>query len=147
MSELVELQMRFALESAAWVLAIRKKFGFAVTLGESYRSDEQAEINALGPDGRARLVRNLSPYFPELAKRIANNTGSGIRNSLHTLRLASDFNLWIRDVDSDWMIIESSSHEAWKKAGEAWEKSGKDHAWGGRFGDANHISIAYQGRK
>lgn len=91
--------------------------GYEVTFGETYRSREEAE---------------------RLAK-----AGKGIKNSLHTQRLAVDLNLF---KDGKYLI----STEAYRSLGEWWElQSGPDHecCWGGHFGDGNHFSIAYGGRK
>ncbi|ELR1854532.1 M15 family metallopeptidase, partial [Escherichia coli O22:H8] len=67
-------------------------------------------------------------------------TGKGIRNSLHTLRLAVDFNLFINgeyQTDTD----------AYRPLGEYWESIGG--TWGGRFSraDGNHFSLEHNGVK
>lgn len=86
--------------------------GYQVTLGECYRPDFVAEIYA--------------------------KQGKGIKNSLHTLRLAIDLNLF-----KDGKFL--TSVEDYKEAGEHWESMAG--AWGGRFTppDANHFSLAYNG--
>lgn len=76
---------------------------------------------------------------PEVAEYYAS-IGVGIRSSLHTLKLAIDLNLfkdgvWQRDT------------EAHRQFGEWWEKQHVLCRWGGRFGDGNHYSMEYQGRK
>lgn len=118
--------------------------GYGLTLGEAYRSDEQAEINAIGADGRAKLCAclrgGIAPFFT-LADKIANNTGSGIRNSLHEVRLAVDFNLF--DKDGKWL----SATEDFTVLGEYWEGLNPQCRWGGRFKDGNHFSIEHEGRK
>lgn len=116
--------------------------GYELTFADGARSDEQAEINALGSKGRGRLVRELAKFveFTELARCISNNTGSGIRNSLHELRLAQDFNLFRNGV----FLTGTDSH---RQLGEYWESLAPDCRWGGRFGDGNHYSIEHQGRK
>lgn len=91
--------------------------GYEVTLGEAYRS-------------------------PEEAKRLAK-LGLGIENSLHTLKLAIDINLF-----KDGVYL--SSTESHRKLGEWWEIQSTDQftcAWGGRFNDGNHYSIEHGGRK
>jgi len=88
--------------------------GYEVTLAEAYRTPEQAELNA--------------------------KSGKGIRNSLHTQRLAIDLNLF---KDGKYL----SSTEAHRRLGEWWEKQHELAAWGGRFGDGNHYSFTHQGRK
>lgn len=86
--------------------------GYSITFGETYRSPEEAE---------------------RLAK-----LGKGIRNSLHTQRLAIDLNLF---VDGKYM----SSTKAHETLGKYWESIGG--TWGGRFGDGNHYSIEHGGKK
>ncbi|EMV5777726.1 M15 family metallopeptidase, partial [Escherichia coli] len=81
---------------------------------EAYRTPEQAALNA--------------------------KSGKGIRNSLHTLRLAVDFNLFINgkyQADTD----------AYRPLGEYWESIGG--TWGGRFSraDGNHFSLEHNGVK
>lgn len=91
--------------------------GFEVTLGEAWRSPEES----------ARLA-------------IA---GKGIKGSLHTSRLAIDLNLFRAGK----YLTSDAAHEP---LGEWWEQQSTDTyacAWGGRFGDGNHYSIAHAGRK
>lgn len=142
MSEsLGQKQERFALAFANWIVAIAA-LGYSVRLGEVLRSDEQAEINAMGSGGRSALCDFLRQKYSVLAEKIANNTGSGIRNSLHEIKLAADINLFYQ---GQWISDGNSEH--WKKCGELWESMGPDHRWGGRFGDGNHVSIEHEGRK
>ena len=61
-----------------------------------------------------------------------------MKNSLHYMGLAGDINLykygkWCRKTEDHTF------------AGEYWESIGG--SWGGRFGDGNHYSLAYGGRK
>ena len=74
---------------------------------------------------------------PEQAKLNAAK-GSGIANSLHCDRLAVDFNLF---KDGKYL----TKTEDYRELGEFWESIGG--AWGGRFNDGNHFSLAYGGRK
>jgi len=86
--------------------------GYALTLGEAYRTPEQAKLNAA--------------------------SGAGIANSLHTQRLAIDFNLFIGGV---WQ----TDSKAFLPLGEYWESLGG--SWGGRFKkpDGNHFSLEHNG--
>ena len=86
--------------------------GYELTFGEAYRTPEQAALNA--------------------------KKGSGIANSLHTMRLAIDLNLF---VDG----IYQSRSEAYEPLGKHWESMGG--AWGGRFSrpDGNHFSLEWNG--
>lgn len=112
--------------------------GYELTFGEAKRTDEQAEINALGEDGRARLIRTIQTAFPILAEKIGNNTGSGIRGSLHEIGLAIDLNLFRHGV----YLSRTDDH---RKMGEFWESIGG--TWGGRFGDGNHYSLGHNGKR
>ena len=89
------------------------ELGFEVTFGETYRSPEEA----------ARLAK----------------LGKGIKNSLHTERLAIDLNLF---RDGHYL----SSTESYRALGEWWEKQHPLCRWGGRFGDGNHYSLTHGGR-
>ena len=87
--------------------------GYRLTFGEVYRTPEQAALNA--------------------------KKGSGISNSLHTQRLAVDFNLFINGVYQ-------TKTEAYLPLGEYWESLGGE--WGGRFKsnpDGNHFSLEHNG--
>lgn len=91
--------------------------GLELTLGEAYRSPEEA----------ARLSR----------------LGKGIAQSLHTQRLAIDFNLFQHGVYQ-------TDTEAYRPLGEFWERQHVWARWGGRFtgktaGDAGHFSLAHEG--
>ena len=86
--------------------------GYELTLGEAYRTPEQAALNAA--------------------------SGKGIANSLHTVRLAIDLNLF-----KDGKFLTST--EDHRPLGEWWESQGG--AWGGRFKDGNHYSLEWEGRK
>lgn len=97
---------------AAHLILEAEKLGFEVTLGEAWRSEEEA-------------------------RRLASNR-QGIKRSLHCDRMAVDLNLF---VDGVWL----QSSEAHRPLGELWESWGG--AWGGRFGDGNHYSLAHEGRK
>lgn len=59
-------------------------------------------------------------------------------NSLHKDRLAVDFNLF-----KDGVYLKTT--EDYQPLGDYWESMGG--AWGGRFNDGNHFSLAHQGRK
>ncbi len=86
--------------------------GYELTFSEAYRTPEQAQLNA--------------------------KSGAGIKNSLHTQRLAVDFNLF---KDGKYLTA-SSDH---KLLGEYWESIGG--TCGGRFNDGNHYSLEHNGVK
>lgn len=106
-------QSRFAVMVAKLILQA-EVMGYEVTLGEAYRTPEQSIINA--------------------------NQGKGISNSLHTLRLAIDLNLF---KDDRWL----TKTEEHRPLGEWWESIGG--TWGGRFKlpDGNHYSLEHARRK
>lgn len=113
LSELVKKQHRF-LVMLGHLIAWADFMGYVITAGEAYRTPEQAKANA--------------------AK------GTGIANSLHTQRLAIDFNLFLNgEYQSD--------SAAYKPLGEYWESLGG--TWGGRFKkpDGNHFSLEHNGVK
>jgi hypothetical protein len=58
--------------------------------------------------------------------------------SLHKIKLAVDFNLYVDGVYQ-------TTTEAHQPLGEYWESIGG--AWGGRFQDGNHYSLEHEGRK
>lgn len=107
-----EKQSRFAQMVAALILKA-KELGYEVTLGEAYRTPEQAALNA--------------------------RKGSGISNSLHTIRLAVDIQLF----QSGKYLDQSEQYEP---LGVWWESIGG--SWGGRFKtrpDGNHFSLEHNG--
>lgn len=71
------------------------------------------------------------------AARLAKE-GLGIKRSLHCDRLAVDLNLF-----KDGVYLATT--EAHRPLGLWWESIGG--AWGGRFNDGNHYSLAHEGRK
>lgn len=117
--------------------------GYALTFGECYRSDEQAEINAIGEAGRQMVATAIMATFPRLALALTNNgSAGGIRTSLHGDRLAIDLNLF---KGGKWL----NKTEDFRQLGEYWESLHPFNAWGGRFTkpDGNHFSMTWQGRK
>jgi hypothetical protein len=96
--------------------------GYELTFGEAYRTPEQAALNAA--------------------------SGAGISSSLHSDRLAIDFNLF-RDGR---FLADSVAH---KPLGDYWKSLHSECRWGGDFKnakgepkpDGNHYSIENAGRK
>ena len=88
--------------------------GYELTFGDAYRSPEQAALNA--------------------------KTGAGISNSLHTKRLAVDFNLFIDG-------LYQTTSESHRPLGEYWKSLDPLCRWGGDFRkpDGNHYSMEFQG--
>lgn len=72
----------------------------------------------------------------------------GKPNSLHKVRLAVDFNLFVDGEYIDCMGTSREIQREWElyeKVGVYWESIGG--AWGGRFQDPNHFSLAHLGMK
>lgn len=91
--------------------------GYELTFGETYRTPEQAALNA--------------------------QTGSGIVNSLHTQRLAIDLNLFKDGVYQTTSEAYQPLGEWW----EALSTPEYTCHWGGRFSrpDGNHFSLGHGG--
>ncbi|MCH5049370.1 M15 family metallopeptidase [Pectobacterium versatile] len=109
---LSEKQQRFT-QMIASLIGWAGGNGYQLTFGEAYRTPEQARLNA--------------------------KSGAGIANSLHTQRLAVDFNLFINGQYQ-------TQTEAYTPLGEYWESLGG--SWGGRFKsrqDGNHFSLEHNG--
>lgn len=89
--------------------------GFELTFGDAYRSPEQAAANAAA--------------------------GTGIANSVHTVRLAVDFNLFVDGVFQQ-------ATDAHRPLGEYWKSLDPEARWGGDFKkpDGNHYSFTHEGR-
>lgn len=90
------------------------ELGYELTLAEAYRPPELAELYA--------------------------SQGRGIRNSLHTLRLAIDLNVFRQ---GQWLHTGTQFEDL----GIYWESLAPDCRWGGRFQDGNHFSIEHRGVK
>lgn len=108
---LSEKQQLFSVKVAQLILWA-DDHGYRLTFGEAFRTPEQAALNA--------------------------KKGSGITNSLHTQRLAVDFNLFVNGQYQ-------TDSAAYLPLGEYWESIGG--AWGGRFSkpDGNHFSLEHNG--
>lgn len=102
---------------AAELIIHAQSIGFDITLGETYRSPEEA----------ARLAK----------------LGKGIKGSLHTQKLAIDINLF---KDGKY-LSSTESHRELGEWWEGHTTENYECCWGGRFGDGNHYSIAHGGKK
>ncbi len=106
-------------ENLAKLIEYAINIGYKVSIGEVERSKAQAEANA--------------------------KAGIGIKNSLHTLGLAVDLNLY-----KNGKYLENSEDHV--ELGKFWESLSTPeakHRWGGRFisrRDGNHYSIEHEGR-
>lgn len=111
-----EKQSAFAFLVANLILQA-EVLGYRVTLGEAWRSPEEA----------ARLAK----------------AGKGIARSLHTLRLAVDLNLF----KNGRYLSSSEAHRPLGEWWEEQSTEDYECVWGGRFGDGNHYSITHGGVK
>lgn len=111
-------QSRFAL-AIGGLIEQAVKLGYQVTLGETWRSAEQALYNA--------------------------QHGLGTVNSLHTQRLAIDLNLFML-VEQDWKLVTDDTGH--KDLGKWWTAQSPDFKWGGNFTklkDFDHYSLTPDG--
>ncbi len=99
------------------LIAKAYEMGYELTLGDAYRSPEQAKINA--------------------------QKGSGIANSLHTQRLAIDLNLFIDGVYQTTSAAYKPLGDYWKSLAPdcCWGGDFTTRA------DGNHFSIQHNGVK
>jgi hypothetical protein len=112
---LSEQQRAFCLNVAKLIIWAYDN-GYEFTFGEALRTPEQAAHNA--------------------------QTGSGIANSLHLIKLAIDLNLFKDGVYQ-------TDSAAYKPIGDYWKSLNPINAWGGDFAkpDGNHFSSSYGGTK
>ena len=109
-------RQRLFVQLVAKLIEFAYEAGYGLTFGETYRTPEQAMLNA--------------------------QKGTGIAHSLHTLRLAIDFNLFKDGV----YLTDSESHQP---LADYWKTLHPDCAWGGDFPkrDGNHYSLSWEGIK
>jgi hypothetical protein len=131
------LQQKFALAIAALITYINSQ-GYTVTLSESYRSDVQAEVNALSHSSREQIAKAIMPYSAGFAHALLASTSVGIKSSVHRLRLAQDLNLF-----KDGVL--QTTADAYKPFGTWWKAQNPEARWGGDFGDSDHFSFTYGG--
>jgi hypothetical protein len=137
MNDLGQLQREFSSCLSALYAKILAD-GFEFTLGEGYRTPEQAEINALRLIDRKSVASLLGEKFPSLALAISNSTSAGIKNSVHRDRLAQDLNLFKGGI---WLThsTDYAPFGAW------WVKQHPQARYGGDFSDFDHFSFEYNG--
>lgn len=136
-----QMQRLFAVRLAELIHYINAK-GYECSINEVKRSDEQAELNALGQGGRELIASACDKLgFKSLAAAIRNNgKNNGIRHSVHLLGLAVDLNLF---KDGKYLAM-TDDHRVF---GEWWEKQEPFCRWGGAWGDGNHYSFEFNGVK
>ena len=124
MGRLRERQSIFAVNTAKLILQA-EKWGFEVTLGETYRPTVLAQLNT----GLWKMVNKITGKEIRFTKK-------GVRNSLHGLKLAIDINLFMDDVYL-------SKTEAHTVLGTYWKSLHPANRWGGDFWrkDGNHYEM------
>jgi hypothetical protein len=109
-------QMTFT-KNVGKLIAWAYENGYGLTFGDAYRDQRLADLNAA--------------------------EGKGISKSLHTQRLAVDFNLFMAGN-----YIPQS--EMYKPLGDYWKTLDPENRWGGDFKprpDGNHFSMMHAGIK
>lgn len=117
MSSLSDLQKEFA-KAVPGLISKAFELGFGVTVGEAWRTPEQAAWNAAH--------------------------GLGVANSLHTERLAIDLNLF----SPEGAYLSDDSTGAYSQLGAYWKSQGVNYKWGGDFKplvDLDHFSLSPDG--
>ncbi len=114
MSELLQKQFTFTRLLASLIDHAYKQ-GYTISLGEAWRTPEQAKWNAVH--------------------------GIGISNSLHKFRLAIDLNLFKDDAE----LIKKEDYEPLGKYWQSLSTPGFTCIWGGDFNDSDHFSIEHNG--
>jgi hypothetical protein len=116
--QLGNLQREFTI-NVAYLIGYAYARGYELTLGDAYR------------DPRVHGAFGVKESY-------------GATHSVHKVRLAIDFNLFV-----DGKYITDGNHEAYLVIGEFWESLHDLARWGGKFeiNDANHFSFEYQGYK
>lgn len=115
MSETLGQRQRRFLPLVAKLIEFAYAQGYELTAGEAFRTPEQAALDA--------------------------QHDSGIANSLHSLRLAIDLDLF-----KDGQYLTDSA--AYAPLGAYWKTLDPDAAWGGDFTrrvDGNHFSLGWGG--
>lgn len=123
-SKLVDYQIRCTQAQAfhdSYLPVAAKKAG----LGSMYTTDGEA-------------------WRPDVTAKYYAAVGKGIKNSLHTNRLARDKNLYINGVYQTTTPSHAFSGLLWETIAPAFGVIG---VWGGRFRDGNHYSCEWEGRQ
>lgn len=124
-----QAQSLFSKLLAEWVSEVYAR-GYELTHGDG-------PILPMGPQGHGRRARTLDGELVWVRDLVHKETGQHYRG------LAQDWNLF---VAGEWVEnAESPNWAVWTELGELAEEMGL--SWGGRFGDTNHISLAWGGHR
>jgi hypothetical protein len=125
-----ELQEVFAEKQAKWVLWALEQPGVKLR-------EVEGRILQSGPDGRGRMARE---FGTDRAVRVIDAVH--LNGGTHYSGVGKDWALFV-----DGVHITNGQHPMWIKLGEKWESMHPLARWGGRFSDANHTSMEWNGFK
>jgi len=114
MGDVSAKQQRFT-ECVGTLIAYAGSRGYGLTFGDAYRD-------------------------PRVHGKMGDKVGYAAAKSVHKLRLAVDFNLFVEGV-----YVTDGKHVAYSELGALWERLDENARWGGRFDDANHFSFEHNG--
>jgi len=79
--------------------------------------------------------------------RDGDHDGPHLKRGGHYKKIAKDVDLFVdcTDVNPGGVYVSAGSHPMWKLLGETWESMHPLCRWGGRFNDANHLSLEDEG--
>jgi len=120
------------LQDKAKLIEFAASKGYVLTDGEAYRPAVTAWVNALPPESNLQAIRF---GVQEIITYPGTVGGLGIAKSLHTQRLAQDFNI----IKPDGTLAQSV--EDYRELGEYWESLDPQNVWGGRWEkpDSDHF--------
>lgn len=110
--------------------------GYELTLGEAYVQNPRSCEAAVA----THCPRCAHPF--EVHHKGFAEDRVHMPSSLHYTRLAIDVNLFVRGE-----FVTKGDSFAWIDLGNYWEQLDPACSWGGRFHDANHLSVTFGGRK
>jgi len=114
-----------------------KWVAYALQQGYKLRHGE-GRIAALGADGTSgRKADEVGT-----GRRVRVEDREHMQKGAHYTGIGADWNLF---VDGQWLV--TGNEPEWLNLGAYWESLHELCRWGGRFGDANHISLEHEGRK
>ena len=116
----------------------------------SLRASQSLLVRCLGDLIRYAYERGYELTLGEAYVQTPRKTRDGafmddgvhMPSSLHYTRLAIDLNLFVRGE-----FVTKGDHFAWVDLGCYWEALDPACSWGGRFHDANHLSVTFGGRR
>ena len=130
---LVSEQAKFLFDVGRLIAKIEES-GLIATAGEFYRTPVQAWINSR-PAGSELIIMTPDKVLTHWTEKVG---GVGSAASLHSRRLAVDFNFFVKNGE-----IPTSKRELLEPLGVFWESLDPKNRWGGNFkqrsGDVYHF--------